>query len=211
VLACSKQSALLSLKSISRVIQWMDQARAHATRIAQRLSPRDSTDTHRRRGREELQEELQEEHRNQVDVFRKFGINSGISVGASSELRSMGCLPPPHSDSGSPLSDRGWSATAAQRRRTSPSRAPPRTPSSLAGACRSHGGGSRPARPSQPRCCQWQFARKSKFEPGLAVFEPQFFEPKQNTSRRCIASLDRICMCPCSCPCIGRMRPLDFQ
>ena len=56
MLACSKQSALLSLKSISRVIQWMDQARAHATRIAQRLSPRDSTDTHRRRGREELQE-----------------------------------------------------------------------------------------------------------------------------------------------------------
>ena len=49
----------------------MDQARAHATGIAQRLSPRDSTDTHRRRGREELQEELQEEHRNQVDVFRK--------------------------------------------------------------------------------------------------------------------------------------------
>ena len=152
MLACSKQSALLSLKSISRVIQWMDQARAHATRIAQRLSPRDSTDTHRRRGREELQEELQEEHRNQVDVF---------NVGASSELRSMGCLPPPHSDSGSPLSDRGWSATAAQRRRTSPSRAPPRTPSSLAGACRSHGGGNPPARPSHPRCCQWQFARKS--------------------------------------------------
>ena len=33
-----------------------------------------------------------------IDVFRKFGINLGINVGASSELRSMGCLPPPHSD-----------------------------------------------------------------------------------------------------------------
>ena len=42
-----------------------------------------------------------------IDIFRKFGINLGINVGASSELRSMGCLPPPHSDSGSPLSDRG--------------------------------------------------------------------------------------------------------
>ena len=123
----------------------------------------------------ELQEQLQEEQRNQVDIFNRNQVDV-INVGASSELRSMGCLPPPHSDSGSPLSDRGWSATAAQRqrRRTSPSRAPPRTPSSLAGACRSHGGGTPPARPSHPRCCQWQFARKSKFAPGLAVFEPQF-------------------------------------
>ena len=167
MLACSKQSALLSLNSISRVIQWMNQA--HAIRRTLRGIRRTLRGSRNVCLRETalaltvvgvegsmLRGQNHKEKKIKIDIFRKFGINLGINVGASSELRSMGCLPPPHSDSGFPLSDRGWSATAAQRRRTSPSRAPPQTPSSLAGACRSHGGGSRPARPSQPRC--WQFA-----------------------------------------------------
>ena len=70
MLACSKQSALLSLKSISRVIQWMDQARAHTTRIAQRLSPRDSTDTDTR-------------HKN------NYKNNTGIKLMYSTEIKLM--------------------------------------------------------------------------------------------------------------------------